>query len=491
MKLWWLLPLLLLFSPGATPLAVGQAPLELDGPVTTWSQADAPLESALLLDWYFDGDQSGDEVGYSVAAAGDVNGDGYEDVIVGAPHDTDTLYKEGVAYLFYGSPAGLSAVPQWTVGSGQKGALFGASVGTAGDVNDDGYDDVIVGAYGYKNAETQAGATFVFHGSDTGLKTTPDWTFVSGQGAADLGYSVGTAGDVNGDGYGDVVVGARWYDNGQENEGVVLAFYGSDTGLSTEPDWMAESNQISAGLGSSVSTAGDVNGDGYDDVIAGAPHADEDEGVTFIFFGSDTGLSADPDWTVPGDQAEAQFGSSVASAGNVNGDAYDDVVVGAPFYDSDQIDDGAVFAFYGSDAGPATAPDWTADGNQASMLFGMSVDTAGDVNGDGYDDVIVGAPLYYGGQADEGASFLFHGYATGLRLGASWWAEGNKAETWFGYAVDTAGDVNGDHYSDIVVGAPQYRIEREIRGRACGFYGPFYPPSPARIYLPLVVREAP
>ena len=149
-----------------------------------------------IPDWYYDGDLSGDEVGYSLGTAGDVNGDGYDDVIVGAAQDGVSVDKEGVAYVFHGSPGGLSTLPDWTVGSGVKGARFGAAVGTAGDVNGDDYDDVIVGAYGYKDDQGQVGAVFVFLGSENGLSTTPDWTFVGDQKDAHLGVSVGTAGDV-------------------------------------------------------------------------------------------------------------------------------------------------------------------------------------------------------------------------------------------------------------------------------------------------------
>src|SRR4029434_9610682 len=144
---------------------------------------------------------------------------------------------------------------------------LGASVGTAGDVNGDGYDDVIVGANGYDNGQTNEGRAYVYLGSAAGLSTTPAWTAESDQAGAELGISVATAGDVNGDGFSDVMVGASAYDNGQLDEGRAYAYLGSAAGLSTAAAWTAESDQVSANFGLTVATAGDVNGDGFSDVI--------------------------------------------------------------------------------------------------------------------------------------------------------------------------------------------------------------------------------
>jgi len=447
---------------------------------------------SLVLNWTAEGDQKGDELGYSVGVAGDVNGDGYDDVIVGAPKDTCTVDKEGIAYVFHGSPAGLSASPNWRVGSEQKGADFGASVGAAGDVNGDGYDDVVVGAYRYNNGQPAEGRAFVFYGSPSGLSHAPGWTFESDQSDANLGYSVGSAGDVNGDGYDDVIVGARGYTQGQLHEGAAFVFCGSETGLGAVPAWSAESDQAYALFGASVGAAGDVNGDGYGDVVVGAPHYDVGEnevGAVFVFHGSAAGLSSVPNWTAAGDQAEADFGASVARAGDLNRDGYGDLIVGAPQYDTDQPDVGAAFVFHGSIVGLNTTADWRADSDQGGSVFGISVGRAGDVNGDGYGDVVVGAPRYTQDQSLEGAAFVFRGSATGLSASAEWVAEGNKAETEFGHSAGTAGDVNGDGSSDLIVGAPQYRHETELRGRAFVYHGlESTQPAQYRTYLPLLLR---
>jgi FG-GAP repeat. len=200
--------------------------------------------------------------------------------------------------------------------------------------------------------------------------------------------------------------------------------------LSTTPDWTAESNQANAQFGWSVASAGDVNGDGFSDVIVGAPNFDNgenDEGAAFVYHGSTSGLSTTPDWAAESDQVSAQFGYSVASAGDVNGDGFSDVIVGARLFDNGETDEGAAFVYHGSFFGLSPTPDWTAESNQANAEFGISVASAGDVNGDGFSDVIVGAPNFDNGETDEGAAFVYHGSASGLSTTPNWTAESNQA----------------------------------------------------------------
>jgi len=439
-------------------------------------------------DWVYQSTVKGSRLGYSIGTAGDVNGDGYDDVIVGAPQYTFTE-NEGAAFVFYGSSGGLSSTPALTIAGGQKGSRFGASVGTAGDVNGDGYDDVIVGAPEY--GQPAVGRAYVFAGSESGLITTTYWVFDGDRKDAQVGCSVGTAGDVNGDDYDDVIVGAQGYSGTVYREGAAFVFLGSASGLTTTVHWMAVSGQSASLFGTSVGTAGDVNGDGYADVIVGASQYNgdyQDEGAAFVYYGSDVELSATADWTAYGDQADAEFGTSVGVAGLTDGDIYSDVIVGAPGYYNGEADEGAAFVFRGSDAGLSATYGWMVDGDQGGSRFGISVGTAGDVNGDGYADVIVGAYKYDGDQSAEGAAYIFHGSSAGLFPFSLWRAEGDKADTEFGHSVGTAGDVNGDGYDDVIVGAPEYRFDEENRGRAFGYYGPIA--KPKSVYLPLLLRTS-
>jgi hypothetical protein len=424
--------------------------------------------------WTAESNQIDAWFGYSVATAGDVNGDGFSDVIVGGIFLDNGQTDEGRAFVYLGSASGLSAAPNWTAESDQESAFFGISVATAGDVNGDGFGDVIVGSYLFDNGQADEGRAFVYHGSVGGLSLAANWTAEGDQATAVFGISVATAGDVNGDGFSDVIVGASNYDNGQTDEGRTLVYHGSAGGLSLAANWTAEGNQASAFFGQSMAGAGDVNGDGYSDVIVGAHSYDNgqtNEGRAFVYQGSGVGLGLTPAWTAESNQTGADFGISVATAGDVNGDGFADVIVGATVFDNGQTDEGRAFVYHGSAAGLGTIPAWTAEPNLSNARFGSSVATAGDVNGDGFSDVIVGAPSFNGGQSEEGRAFTYHGSAAGLSTTAAWTVEGDQGDSFFGFSVATAGDVNGDGYGDVIVGAAGYDNGETNEGRAYVYLG--------------------
>jgi hypothetical protein len=414
-----------------------------DGVTTTISNSD-------------ESNQAGARFGFSVSTAGDVNGDGYADVIVGAPDYTVTAANEGRAYVWYGHATGISATRDWDSAGGQANAAYGIMVATAGDVNGDGYSDIIVGAPGFASS---AGKAFVYHGGPDGPEESASWTKLSNKEQSYFGFSVASAGDVNGDGYADVIVGAPMWDAGQPSEGRVFVYTGSINGLNSAPGWNKQSDQANAQFGFSVASAGDVNGDGYSDVIVGAPYYEggpENEGYAWVYRGSSTGLIDAPYWTKYSNQANANFGYSVASAGDVNGDGYSDVIVGAPFYDYPTDNEGMAWVYLGSASGPHTAPDWHAAGGQTDAELGFSVASAGDVNRDGYSDVIVGAPLWHDDVTNEGRALVYLGSDSGLDEAAVWDAEGNNFNAQAGFSVASAGDVNGDGRSDVIVGAPHF-----------------------------------
>ena len=355
--------------------------------------------------------------------------DGYADVIVGAYHYDAGETGEGAAFVFLGSASGIVASGNPSnaasqLESDQASVFFGLSVAGAGDVNGDGYSDIIVGAPYYDNGEADEGRAFVYHGSSTGLNTSADWTAESNQAGAQFGWAVGTAGDVNGDGYADVAIGAPFYDGGLSDEGAAFVYQGSATGLGANgtpinADWTVESNQAGAQMGATVGIgfAGDVNGDGFADVLVGARYytnPENKEGRAYLYYGAADGLSAAAGWTAESGQDNAQLSLAVASAGDINGDGYGDVIVGAPLYDSGTADEGVAFVYQGSAAGLSATAAWTAESNQGSAAFGQSVASAGDVNGDGYSDVIIGSPAYTNGEAGEGGAFVFKGSAAGL-----------------------------------------------------------------------------
>ena len=423
--------------------------------------------------WTAESNQADANFGASVSTAGDVNGDGYSDVIIGAHLFNNGQDKEGRAFVYHGSASGLSASANWTAEGNQIQALFGISVSTAGDVNGDGYSDVIVGASFYDNGHTDEGSVFVYHGSASGLSVSANWTAESNQANSNFGNSVCTAGDVNGDGFSDVIVGATFYDNGQSDEGKVFVYHGSPSGLSVTSNWSAESDQASAQFGT-VSSAGDVNGDGYSDVIVGAHRYDNgqtDEGRVFVYHGSASGLSVPVNLTLEINQADAIFAWSIGTAGDVNGDGFGDIIVGARLFDNGQTDEGKVYVYQGSPSGLSPAEIWTFESDQAGAQAGQCASTAGDINGDGFSDILVSASVYDNGQTNEGRAYVFHGSAIGLTGNLNWFDESDQATAHFGYSVSTAGDVNGDGYSDVIVGAPLYDNGETDEGRVFVYHG--------------------
>ncbi len=507
------------------------------------------------------GDQAGAAMGYTIAGAGDVNHDGFDDVIVGAPLYDNGQTDEGAAFVFLGGPNGIAgggpAAASARLESNQANATFGVSVASAGDVNHDGYADVIVGAEYYDSGQTDEGAAFVFLGSPSGIAngnpTTAATTLQSNQAGATFGYSVASAGDVNDDGFSDVIVGAPDYSSGQTKEGGAFVFLGSPSGIpSGNPataNTVLQSNRTGAGLGISVASAGDTNGDGYDDVIAGARlyvHQNlSEEGGAFVWLGGPAGVTTVADAEIYGDQALAHLGISVASAGDTNGDGFDDVVIGANSYDTTGVDQGLVVVFDGGPSGVtggsqaladarltttvaganlgisvAGAGDVDGDGyadifagahlsedpggtneGAASLIFGgpsgipsgdvlvvksitlrsgqdearlgVSVAGLGDVNRDGYDDVAAGASFYDSGQSEEGAAFVYLGGPDGLNGYPleSATIQANQAGAALGLSVAGAGDVNGDGYDDVIVGAFRYDLGRVDEGAAFVFLG--------------------
>ena len=350
------------------------------------------------------GDTAGDRFGYSVSMAGDVDGDGRADFIVGAYLDdpagggTDA----GSAYVFSGADGSL--LNRRT--GDTAGDHFGFSVSGAGDVNGDGRADFIVGAWVDDPAGggTDAGSAYVFSGADGSLLYQ-----VTGDTAGDLfGVSVSGAGDVNDDGKADFIVGAHGDDpaGGGNDAGSAYVFSGADGSLLYQVSGDTGGDRF----GISVSGAGDVSGDGRADFIVGAYQDDpagggNNAGSAYVYSGADGSLL----YQVSGDTAIDFFGYSVSGAGNVNGDGKADFIVGARFDDpvGGGNDAGSTYVFSG--AGGSLL--YQRIGDTAGDSFGFSVSGAGDVNGDGKADFIVGAHLDdpAGGGSDAGSAYVYSG----------------------------------------------------------------------------------
>lgn len=353
--------------------------------------------------WTYDPDWDFAGLGASVGGGGDFDNDGFDDIIVGAPTFEDSSFTGGAVFAFYGSSSGLPSSPDWSVGGVATGISFGKAVAVVGDIDNDNFDDVIVGAPLLTVSFSSEGGVFLYRGSASGLSETPSaWAPTGGAASVQFGASVAGAGDVNNDGYADVIVGAPFGASGQSTEGLAYVYLGSASGLEASPQ-VLQVNQIAANFGWSVASAGDVNKDNYDDVIVGAKEYDVDqtnEGAAFIFYGSPTGIDPTIGPPLHGDRQNADYGVSVSSAGDYNGDGYDDIVVGAAQTNNGLTRAGRVYLYLGSPLGPVHFQ--TIEGDQVDAELGGAVARAGDTNGDGLSDFATAAVLYDNGQLNEG-----------------------------------------------------------------------------------------
>jgi hypothetical protein len=376
----------------------------------------------------------------------DVNGDGLADVAVGASYANDGV---GQLRLYRGRPAGLSTSADWILGSPDgDGGSFGESVASAGDVNGDGFADVIVSDPVWNGS---TGRVHLYLGGPGGLASSGTALSSPDGPGGSVGVAVASAGDVNGDGYADVAIGAPGSGD-PSSVGHVHVFYGGPTGLSTVPS-LSLVGPPGGQFGYSLAGAADLNGDGFPDLAI----AELSTSRIHVFGGSASGVvsPAAISLAAPSTSAGGSFGFSVAAA-DVDGDGYLDLVAGdaqdyAYVYPGGASGLGSTpsLAIYG----PGHASCGIADG------FGMSVANAGDVNGDGYTDVIVGAPYTYDSTTllPFGGASVFLGSDAGLII-ASWTHLcGGPENQYYGGCVAGVGDVNGDGYGDVAVSDPYFR----------------------------------
>jgi len=378
------------------------------------------------------GEADSDELGYSVAGAGDVNRDGVPDFIVGAYRHDFAGPDAGRAYVF----SGQDGTNIYTFDGVSAGDLFGYSVAGAGDVDNDGWDDIVIGAYRNDAAGVDAGRAYVLSGQ-TGLVI---WT-LTGLTAGDFfGHAVAGAGDVNGDNFDDVIVGVYASDAGGSATGQATVFSGQ-TGLAL---YTLNGEVVGDQFGWSVAGAGDVNNDGFTDVIVGADRNDAggaDAGRAYVYSGPTGTILHTLTGLAPGEQ----FGHDVAGARRVNADLFDDLIVGA--FSNDAVINNAGRAYVFSGATGALLHTFT--GESGGDFLGISVAGAGDVDLDGRDDLLVGAHSNNAGGSSAGRVYVF----SGLSGAGLYTITAQAAEDQLGVSVDGIGDVNGDGAPDIVLGA--------------------------------------
>jgi hypothetical protein len=451
--------------------------------VSTTNDIDVGVSLDLsLADAVLFGEGEGDSAGSSLAAAGDVNGDGHLDVLIGAPYaGTDA---PGAVYLVSRPGTGtldLSLANAKLVGTAPH-EWAGISVASAGDVDDDGYGDVLIGAPGHGDpaGHTRLGAAYLVLGPVTGTfdLSSADATFVGVTGGESAGESVSSAGDVNGDGRPDLLIGAPLRSTPSTYVGGA-AYVVTDTGSGTHDLSAAHatlfgehSNDIA---GNSVSGLGDVDGDGIDDILVAAHVTDDNgynSGTSYVLFGPVSGgesqLADVADVRIIGEVLDDYAGGSTAAAGDVDADGLRDILIGAAYNDEGGLYAGAAYLVRGGTVGPLGLADADAKlvGENADDQAGVCVSGAGDVDADGHDDLLVAAGGDDTGGRFAGAAYLVSGPVAGsvdlsradLKL------IGEHALDYVS-VVAGAGDLDEDGRADVLVGGP-YNSERGRRAGA-------------------------
>ncbi|MCK5773019.1 MAG: FG-GAP repeat protein [Thermoplasmata archaeon] len=435
----------------------------------------------------FVGEDAHDWSGNYVTGAGDVNGDGFDDILIGATGNDDGGTGVGQTYLILGKASGLvmdtdlsNADASFYGENAEDGS--GSPGSGVGDVNGDGYDDILIGAAGNDDGGNIAGKTYLIFGKasgwlmDTNLSNA-DASFIGENSDDRSGASVSGVGDVNGDGFDDILIGARGnIEGGDPWAGQTYLILGKASGWATNTDLSnADASFIGEDAtdmsGVSVSGAGDVNGDGFDDIIIGARSDEEggdSAGQTYLILGKGSGWNMDTDLSNAdasfiGEDAQDECGISVSGAGDVNGDGYDDILIGAYFNNEGGDKAGQIYLILGKASGwvmdiDLSDADASFIGENEDDWAGDSVSGAGDVNGDGYDDILIGVQRNNNGGPGAGQTYLILGKASGWAMdtilsNADGSFIGEDALDYIGCSVSNAGDVNGDGYVDILIGA--------------------------------------
>ncbi|HRB45980.1 MAG TPA: FG-GAP-like repeat-containing protein [Nitrosomonas sp.] len=429
--------------------------------------------------------------GYSVSGAGDINGDGYDDVIIGAPSGKG-LY--GSTKVVFGKASSFDASLDLSNLDGSNGFSVGGSSGRsvsdAGDFNGDGFDDVIVADPFAGFGASGAGSSYIVFGNEFGFDARLNLANLNQENGFRIdgtiegdrsGYSVSSAGDVNGDGYDDVIIGTIQEDRGNKGSPPTYVVFGKSSGFSTPLDLSIldgtdgfRMNGVLNGFYSryfleswSVSSAGDVNGDGFDDVVVGASLADSYSGASYVIFGKSSGFDDILDLSdlngSNGFRLTGNFllGKSVSSAGDINDDGFDDVIVA-----SDSTD----YILFGKGLGfEATIDLNSLNGSNGFRLEeegganNSSVSSAGDMNGDGFDDVIIGNSNASPNGSGSGSSYVVFGKSSGfspvlnlteLDSESGFRLDGVGPDDHSGESVSNIGDMNGDGFDDVIIGAP-------------------------------------
>lgn len=400
-------------------------------------------------------------MGVKVSAAGDVNNDGFDDIMLGAPgYDAQPDGTGGAVFVYYGSNRGINPNVHTLLRPGVGLGHYGSDMVGGGDVNGDDYDDVILNAY--PDSIHPQGGISIYYGSNAGLQTTPE-TIYGDPSYGSFGSAIAISKDLNGDSIDDIVIGSGSATHGQTSEGTVTIIYGNYWGIANSAWLIIEGNQTGLHLGSQVASAGDINHDLYNDLVVSA------DNKIYTYFGGPDGIELTPA-SIMTLNIPPLSNYTLAAGGDINGDDHTDILIG---YDAYSNGIGAVFVYYGNSTGLDPIPATILEGNATPSNYANSVAFAGDINGDEFSDIVVGNRSQSNNvnQPAEGMAYVYYGRSNGLNPVPASTIQSNQANALLGFSVDGAGDVNGDGFSDVLIGAMGYANGQSFEGAGFVYHG--------------------
>jgi hypothetical protein len=452
--------------PGAEEICNDRTDNDCDGdPSDCVLSGTMSLSEALRITGVTGGDGAG-----GVLAGGDVSGDGQDDLIVGVPAANTDDSDAGVVFVLHGplTAGSLSAAPATLTGNSRSDAA-GTALASLGDVSGDGRDDLLISAPGDDEARIDAGSVYLVLGPVSGEAMLSDVAdaVLYGQGTYDrAGEALASPGDVTGDGATDLAIASTRYGSGDYTYQGAVYVVGADDALAAGQTDLSKAAARILGvsrydrIGSALS-GGDVDGDGTADLLIGAYSAPQNDGIgqVSVFLGPVAGelSAADADATLAGVDDDDNAGFSL-SAGDIDGDGYVDLCIGAPLADGDEEESGVVYVVLGAPgSADLSAADAILTGVGDGDEAGAAVACDGDLNGDGTPDILVGAPGESTAGADSGASYLLYGPVSGTASlsSADLVIIGSESRQGSGSALTLALDADGDSFDDALIGAPE------------------------------------